>query len=166
MSPSPQMPQNRYRQQGMQGGSPQPGGVPPVGGPAGGPPSYTGGTPSGSQPAGAGIQQRMQAPWMQGQAQAPTPTPGQPQSQVRGPYPIDGSPGMPGAAPTSGNRMPPPWAQQSGNAPQGGAGARPQYQGAPGPMQRSQMSGTQPPQPPQSQGMGMRQQAQQERNPQ
>lgn len=162
----------------------------------GGPPSYTGGTPSGQQPAGAGMQQRMQPPWMQQQKQSPAAA--QPQvAQPSNPAPAQqgsvwdqlgaksSTPAYEAAPPAaspqpqqggtmqgtnntgsfaqqqSAARMAPPWQQQQQ---MGGGAPRPQYQGAPGPGQRAQMTGPQSPGQPQS--MNMRQQMQSQRNPQ
>src|SRR6185436_12718938 len=110
----------RYRRGG--GGMPPQGAMPPGG------PQQIGGPP---MPAGGGM-------GMAG------PQPGMPEQP-------GGAPQMgqqPGAAPP---RMPAPWAQP---APQpqgpGGSTPRPMYQGAPGPGQRTQMSGPQQPGAPQS----------------
>lgn len=108
--------------------------------PAGGPPSFTGGTPSGSQPMNAGQQQqRMPAPWTAPGAEG---NPDQPMGDGMSPamHGIGGDPqGMPGQAPNQQNqmqaqKMPAPYTPPA--SPMGGA---------PGPMQRHQMSAPQAP---------------------
>ena len=158
MSPSPNMQQQgRYRS--MQ--RPQP--LAPGQMPQGGPPSFTGGTPSGMQPMNAGMQQnaaqfaaqrRMPAPWQPDASQQPMP-PDQPQgiSGINPAAPAVAAQNQAAAAQQP-NRMPAPW-----QPPQmGGQQPRPQYQGAPGAGQRSQMSAPQAPANPMSQRQNMQNQ--------